>query len=65
MDDLFSRFFGEEALPAFFQREFSPVIDISETDKGIQFKAEISGSDPEDGKIIRSILLNVRTSLGD
>lgn len=48
IDDLFSRFFGEEALPAPFQREFLPVIDISETDKEINVKAEIPGVDPKD-----------------
>ncbi len=48
IDDLFSRFFGEEALPAPFQVGFSPAIDISETDKEISVKAELPGVDPKD-----------------
>lgn len=48
IEDLFSRFFGEEALPAPFERGFSPAIDISESDKEISVKAEIPGVDPKD-----------------
>lgn len=48
MDDLLSRFFGGEGLPALFQRGFSPTIDISETDREITVKAEIPGMDSKD-----------------
>ena len=45
-DDLFTRFFGEEAKTGI--TSFSPAIDVTETDKDIVVKAEIPGMNSED-----------------
>lgn len=55
MDDLFARTFGtawdlfENGLGTF--SDWSPTLDISETDKEISLKAEVPGMDPKDLEI--------------
>lgn len=52
-DELVNRFFGEDPwLPArFFGHQFSPAVDITETDKEIVVKAELPGIDQKDLKV--------------
>ncbi|MCL5125898.1 MAG: Hsp20/alpha crystallin family protein [Deltaproteobacteria bacterium] len=50
VDDLFNNFFGNaDWLPGtYFNRGFTPVFDVSETDEDILIKAELPGIDPKD-----------------
>lgn len=50
IDDLFSKFFGSEGWfpTTYFNRGFSPALDISETDEDIVVKVELPGVDPKE-----------------
>ncbi|MGD8562721.1 MAG: Hsp20/alpha crystallin family protein [Desulfarculaceae bacterium] len=50
MDNLWSRFFdgGELSLPRADQGLFAPAVDVKETDKAIEFRAEIPGLKSEE-----------------
>jgi HSP20 family protein len=48
MQDLWDRFFSESPLERWTSREWSPSVDISETDGSIEVKAEIPGFDSKD-----------------
>ncbi|GLI35215.1 MAG: Hsp20/alpha crystallin family protein [Deltaproteobacteria bacterium] len=48
MDNLLNRFFGESRFPSLFSQEWSPAVDISETDECIYVKAELPGLEAKD-----------------
>ncbi|MGC8605156.1 MAG: Hsp20/alpha crystallin family protein [Desulfomonilaceae bacterium] len=50
VDDLFNQFFGSPGwLPGtYFNKAFTPVFDVSETDEDLFVKAELPGVDPKD-----------------
>lgn len=48
MDSLWDKFFGEKALAKSFPEQWSPSVDISETDDGLVVKAELPGLEAKD-----------------
>ncbi|MDD3991200.1 MAG: Hsp20/alpha crystallin family protein [Desulfobacterales bacterium] len=48
MDGLWDRFFGEKALARGFPEEWSPSVDISETEDSLLIKAELPGLEAKD-----------------
>ncbi len=48
MDDLWSRFFRETALPSAFAWGWAPTVDISETKDSVVLKAEVPGLEAKD-----------------
>jgi HSP20 family protein len=63
MEDLFNRFFGEQPLPKFLTREWSPSADITETKDNLVVKVELPGLEAKDVNV--TILEDLLTIKGE